>query len=73
MIKPGSEVLILRKRSFWYGEVGTVACIDQSGIECPVIVRFDTDSYVGFSNTASSINTENFTLDEVREAPPMAS
>jgi Photosystem I reaction centre subunit IV / PsaE. len=67
-IQRGAKVRVLRKESYWYRDVGTVAAVDTSGILYPVIVRFDKINYY-------NIYTNNFREDElevVEEPKPKA-
>ena len=59
MIDRNSKVRILRKESYWFNQVGTVATVDDTGIRYPVVVRFESVNYAG-------TNTNNFSLNELK-------
>ena len=63
MIDRNSKVRILRKESYWFNQVGTVATVDESGIRYPVVVRFQSVNYAG-------TNTNNFALNELKLVNP---
>ena len=58
MVDRNNTVRILRKESYWFNQVGTVATVDKSGIRYPVVVRFANVNYSG-------TNTNNFAIDEL--------
>jgi photosystem I subunit IV len=58
MVDRNNTVRILRKESYWFNQVGTVAAVDKSGIRYPVVVRFENVNYSG-------TNTNNFALNEL--------
>lgn len=58
MVDRNNTVRILRKESYWFNQVGTVATVDKSGIRYPVVVRFENVNYSG-------TNTNNFAIDEL--------
>ena len=60
MVSRGSKVRILRKESYWFNQIGTIATIDQCGIKYPALVRFENVNYAG-------TNSNNFALDELKE------
>lgn len=59
MVERGSKVQILRKESYWFNDIGTVATVDQSSIRYPVVVKFEKVNYSG-------TNTNNFAMDELK-------
>lgn len=58
MVDRNNKVRILRKESYWFNQIGTVASVDKSGIRYPVVVRFENVNYSG-------TNTNNFAIDEL--------
>lgn len=60
MVTRGAKVRILRKESYWFNQIGTVASVDKSGIRYPAVVKFENVNYAG-------TNTNNFALNELNE------
>ena len=58
MVERNDTVRILRKESYWFNQIGSVASVDKSGIRYPVVVRFENVNYSG-------TNTNNFAIDEL--------
>nr|YP_009505156.1 Photosystem I reaction center subunit IV [Endarachne binghamiae]YP_009694239.1 Photosystem I reaction center subunit IV [Hapterophycus canaliculatus]YP_009736211.1 photosystem I reaction center subunit IV [Scytosiphon promiscuus]QTW91556.1 photosystem I subunit IV [Scytosiphon lomentaria]AXC47111.1 Photosystem I reaction center subunit IV [Endarachne binghamiae]AXU40657.1 photosystem I reaction center subunit IV [Hapterophycus canaliculatus]QDM58298.1 photosystem I reaction center subunit len=61
MVDRGAKVRILRKESYWYNDIGTVAVIEKGGSNYPILVRFVKVNYSG-------TNTANFKLEELEIA-----
>ena len=55
-----SLVRIKRKESFWFNQVGSVATVDKSKVNYPILVRFETVNYSG-------TNTNSFAIEELEE------
>nr|YP_011007528.1 Photosystem I reaction center subunit IV [Syringoderma abyssicola]WAM64957.1 Photosystem I reaction center subunit IV [Syringoderma abyssicola] len=58
MVQKGSKVRILRKESYWFNDIGTVAIIEKATSTYPVLVRFTKVNYSG-------TNTANFKVNEL--------
>jgi photosystem I subunit 4 len=60
MLSRGSKVRILRKESYWFNQIGSIASLDKSAVIYPALVRFENVNYTG-------VNSNNFALDELQE------
>ena len=58
MVEKGSKVRILRKESYWFNDIGTVAVIEKGTPNYPIVVRFVKVNYSG-------TNTANFKQEEL--------
>ena len=59
MLQKKDRVQILRKESYWYLDIGTVALVEKE-TRYPVLVRFDKVNYSG-------VNSSNFSVEELRK------
>ena len=59
MLQKKDRVQVLRKESYWYLDVGTVAVVEEK-TKYPVLVRFDKVNYSG-------VNSSNFSSEELRK------
>lgn len=55
-----SLVRIKRKESFWFNQIGSVATVDKSKVNYPILVRFESVNYSG-------TNTNSYALNELEE------
>ena len=60
VIGRASLVRIKRKESFWFNQIGSVASVDKSKVNYPILVRFESVNYSG-------TNTNSFALNELEE------
>lgn len=58
MFTKNAKVKVLRKESYWYQDVGTIAKVEKKEIRYPIVVKFDKVSYNG-------VDKNNFSKDEL--------